>query len=215
MVIVPSLSRDVDFQRRSNGVPEQGCLFHDLFLNSLKAGTCATGKLSSRWKDEAFAGEVGCTVRALDTGRAASVPRPSAHSTGSSAYCRRQIHSEAKAAFIAAWNDRAAGRSDLGHATARPSTQHPQHKAHGGSMAPDWVPDLRVRPARWPRPPLCSSREFRVTRWAPQSRWRSLPRPAGYLRIPETEDTPRFDATFAVASAEIVVVKDMNVTPVK
>jgi hypothetical protein len=36
-----------------------------------------------------------------------------------------------------------------------------------------------------------------------------------YLRIPETDDTPRFDATFTIAAAEIVVVKEMNVTPVK
>jgi hypothetical protein len=35
-----------------------------------------------------------------------------------------------------------------------------------------------------------------------------------YLRIPETPDTPRVDATFAVTAAEIVAVRELNVTPV-
>ena len=198
-------------------MPEQGCLFHDLFLNNLKAGTCATGKLSSRWKDEAFAGEVGCTVRALGywkSGERAPSER-ALNRIVSVLFGDNPSHSEAKAAFIAAWNDRAAGRSYSGHATARPSTQHPQHKAHGGSMAPDWVPEqpfvLRDGLGR-----LYVHRENQGdTPGASVTLEVTAETGRAYLRIPETEDTPRFDATFAVASAEIVVVKDMNVTPVK
>lgn len=206
-------------------MPEQQKPFHVLFQEHLAAGTNAGQRADeprpARWKHSVFALEVGCeerTVTNWKNGRRTPL-KPELDRIVALLFGENPLHKAARDEFIAAWTVRDGQRGQPGRGTKSPTPLGPARRGDRGRQPPpDWVPQ---------EPFVLRDGIGRVYVHHASER-ENLDAASGnvialevtvetgqvYLRIPKTDDTPQVDATFAVTAAEIVTVRELNVTPV-
>ncbi len=210
---------------KGEGVPEQQKPFHVLFQEHLAAGTDARQRGGDtrppRWKNVLVADAVGCDPRTVTNWRNGSRTPLKAELDKIVAllFGDNPLHAAAKAEFINAWNVRDAQRGLPGRgAASRSAPGQARRGGQGSQTAPDWVPEEpSVLREGLGRLYVHHHKQGDNQGEAPGSVVAlEVTAEAGrvYVRIPETDDTPRVDATFAVTAAEIVVVRELNVTPV-
>ncbi len=198
---------------------EQPKPFHIVFREHLAAGThpgqCAGDTPPSRWKNISVSNAVGCEERTITNWKNGSRAPLKADLDKIVAFLfgDNPMHETAKTEFITAWNARASQRGVPGRAAGSP----PPPARRTGTPAAAWVP----REPFVLRDGLGRLYVHHTTPGENQNTANANVVPlevtaeAGrvYLRIPETDDTPQVDATFAVTAAEIAVVRELNVTP--
>lgn len=201
-----------DLPDEDASVPVEEKPFPSLLKEHLERGTRAGQRADDpsrrKWKHEDVAAQAGISVRTVTNWKNGErTPlQPERDRLVALLFGDNPMHADAKAAFLQAW-----AKSD-GRRGA------PSRAPRGGLSAPpraEWVPEeaftLRQGLARlYVHPPYQGETRAGVVAL-------DVTAEAGriYLTIEATEDTPRVDASFAVAAAEIVVVKELNLTPVK
>jgi len=209
-----------DLRGEDESVPGQEKPFHALLQEHLERGTRADRRSDDpgrrKWKHEDFAEQAGVGTRTLTNWKNGSrTPfKPEFDKMVALMFGTNPLHTDAKAAFVAAWGTADRQRGLPGRPTQTPPAPGQTRRAgHASRRAPDWVPEepfvlrdglgkLCVHHNQGEGPGSVVALE--VTAEAGRV----------YLRIDATDDTPRVDATFAVTAAEIVVVRELNVTPV-
>ena len=202
-------------------VPEQPKPFHALFQEHLAEGIHAAQRAGDppphRWKNEVFARDVGCESRTVTNWKNGSrTPlKTELDRIVALLFADNPLHAEAKAAFVAAWQVRDGQRGLPGRGAQSAIPAPAQRPGQRRPPAPAWVPEepfvlkeglgrLYVHQSGNQAEAPGGVVALEVTAEAGRV----------YVRIPETDDTPRVDVTFAVTAAEIVVVRALNVTPV-
>jgi hypothetical protein len=202
-------------------VPTPPKLFNELFQEHLRAGTCAEGKLSSRWKDEAFAAAVSATVRALGYWKSGErAPGPTAFKKiVTQFFGDNPVQSETKADFVAAWTARRSGQAGSREPGAPPASPHRPRRASSGGADPTWLPEepfvLRQGLGRLYVHHTSAGENQDPTPGNVVALEVTAETGRVYLRIDKIDDKDPVDATFAVTAAEIVVVRELNATPVR
>jgi hypothetical protein len=195
----------------------RGKPFHVLFQEHLERGTRADQPSDDpsrrRWKHEDFADQVKRTPRTVTNWKNGSQTPERADFDRICAllFGDDPLHAEARAEFLAAWQTADSRRGLPGRRTKPAASGAP---AQSASPAAAWVPEepftLREGLAR-----LYIHRNQGETPGNILAVDVTVEAGRRYLTIEATEDTPMVSTTFAVSAAEIVVVKELNVTPLR
>jgi hypothetical protein len=178
-------------------VPPGDKPFHEQLKEHLERGTRA-GAAARKWKHQDFALEARVDARALTNYKSGerTPPREVMERFATLLFAG---DAPERADFVAAWEKADAGK----RRGARPPTPGPDWVAEQPFALDPALARLYVHQS----PNEAPSETVALAVTAETGRI--------YLTIEKTEDTPRVDTTFAVSRAEIVVIKDMNVLPVK
>jgi hypothetical protein len=201
-----------DLPDEDASVPMEEKLFPSLLKEHLERGTRADQRASDpsrrKWKHEDFAAQAGISVRALTNWKnGGRTPlQPERDRLVALLFGDNRIHADVKAAFLQAWATSDDRRGAPGRARRGGPNEPPR---------PEWVPEeaftLRQGLARlYVHPPHQGETRADIVALDVTAETGRV-----YLTIEATEDTPRVDASFAIAAAEIVVIKELNLTPMK